>query len=180
MPNHEKTTQYWSHWLDLIQDLTRRLKAPPQQPIFILYFVSVMCGVGLLGTWMQILEGISTNTWPNLSNNLASYAIAVVASTFAEVVLSSRAGARDEDTQFGPAFQMFALCIVVVCVGLGMTAFTLSWTTSAIAAAFASLFLWWVVNAGNRILQEPDPVPAAPLGGKAEDALSGDLQDIQV
>lgn len=180
-PSNTESRQY-PHWREFKDDLLNKLQSPPQHPTFILYFIAVMLGVGLIGTWKELLDAIKNQVCPDVTGSISTYAIAVVASAFAEVVLSDKQDSSKESNprQWTPAFRMFALFMVVVSVGTGVAALELKWPFLAIAAAILSLLLWWVVNADNPTFKEPQMEEATPIGPIDPEAdLQGTLDNLK-
>ncbi len=176
------------HWMNLFALLWRRLISPLQFPIFVMYFVSLMFGAALIGTWSALWQSyVSKKLLADVPNSIATYAIALVAAAFADVVLEDNSRRTDDDTRSdsSPTFRMFALTLVIASGSLGVLALFFAptnteWSTFwACLAALMSMFLWWIVNADNPNLREADSDPAAPIGGDSPtDDLPGTLDDL--
>lgn len=154
-----------------------------------MYFISVMVGIGLIGTWTALWQSIATNTpSAEIPNSLATYAIALVAAAFAEVILDDGTPEDEErPSRSNSAFRMFALVMLIASIALGAIALILAsqnslrWSTwIALLATFLSLVLWWIVNAYNPHLSAPDVMANTPLGGPIEPSaeLNGNLEGI--
>ena len=149
-----------------------------------------MLGVGLVGTWSAVWESVSlSKLTSDVPNSIATYAIAVVAAAFAEVVLDNRERDSDEgdaNTFSDTTFRMFALSVVIIAVAFGLLALKLGdthWTGTffAVCAAAISLFLWWIVNADNPNLRVPTNLAKGPIGGQIDlsEDLPGSLDNIK-
>lgn len=154
-----------------------------------MYFVTLMFGVGLVGTWFAIWSAWSKGKLSSeVPDSLATYAIAVVASTFAEVVLNWTGKQNSPKEIFAEAtFRMLALTIVVGVVATSLVALNIATdhprlaTVMALCSSVASLTLWWIVNAKNPNLSTSPNSPTVPIGGGDEETLnplSGNLDSI--
>jgi hypothetical protein len=102
-------------------------------------------------------------------SHLAAALLAVVAAAFADAILE-----RDAND----SFRMLAFSIFVVTVILGVLTLYSQPCHQAnlfgILGAVLSLFLWWIVNATNRRLQDFD----GPTGGPVDRQVQGSLDGI--
>ena len=159
-----------------------RVKAPQGNPLFVIYFVSIVVLVAGLGIIITIVRHLTTTfaddtamiaSWKNIFEAAATYSIAISATALADVILS-RASAETR------AFKAIAIALTVL-VGLSFAAsFGLPFygaLTGAIVGVLLSLFQWWVINAHNANL---DDDPTDPTGGDPMRPLAGTLEGYKV
>jgi len=165
------------HWYQFREALKSRTSDPSHHPSYWGYFLVGVLLLGGLGIWVEILRIILSKNTPDLT----SLCVAI------NVFYPSLGCASALQFVWGEYPKMLrALAIVmcglfvVPCVLIAIfghyTGWVLFWE---IILSLISLWSWWITNADNRNLLDPDP-PTAYGPSNATEALGGTLQGFKV
>lgn len=138
-------------WKGFFKEIRERFKEPLSQPPFIGYFLLSIV-VGLLGVYFT-LGNILTNSLDDgheLGPSIATYFIAILATSFVDLNLSSKIKHRK-------SFLVFSLLILLV--GIALLVFSnlinSDWSIApSIFGLFLAWFLWIIANSEDKKFQE--------------------------
>lgn len=166
-------------WGDLWRELKKRTLQPLRHPSFVIYFVVAVIVVGGAGVWLELityLQAVAAKRCPSLDalrTALVTFFPALAGCACLQLIWA-------EDHQRAlRAFAilvLFAVSILALVLGLipaieHRTALFIGLFPSAIA-----LWIWWVANAKQPDLLDPD----APTGGDPNGPLAGDLRGFKI
>jgi hypothetical protein len=170
-------------WNELGKELVRRLVTPASHPEFIMYFSIITGLTGLIGVFTTVDAELRKCTVDhnNITLSLATYFIALIASSSADLVVSGEK----------KMLKVLGICLILSGVGLFWLTLILPHNWKYIPAIFGtllSLITWWVANSETSMLVKDLPViPEAPLGGAAIttndssiELLKGDVDGFQI
>ncbi len=162
------------HWVALGKELSIRAVEPFEYPTFIFFFIAIVIGVGGIGTWVELYRLAKPPEVPDshdgLATSLITFFFALVGTSCTQLII--------EESESKALRALGQLVLVLAFVGaaalaaVGMIsgqAGVLPWT---IASLFA-LLVWWIANAKNPGLRDPD----TPTGGSVSKKLPGNLSE---
>ncbi|GAB3222475.1 hypothetical protein [Spirosoma arcticum] len=168
----QKSKLDYSKWNDLVETTANRLKKPVSHPEFILYFSVIIVIVGLAGVFTTLeieLRNCLVNHG-NITLSIATYFIALLASSSADLILSSDDPAKSESQM--KILRLVGICSVLLGVGLFWLTNVFKDELGYIPAMFGlilALSTWWLANAENPNLTKPvDPSGANPTGNNLD------------
>lgn len=182
----------WKLWTRFGKEFGLRLCTPAKHPTLVFYFFVVVILVGGLGAWIPAVRIILSQAepdWGLVYSSVATSAMALLASTVAEVVLArhreEREGGREARTP--QEFVAFAFCLFVVGVLISTIVVALSTRqeNSLVTAVLAfvsfglALFLWWMGSYDNDTLAAKQPI-SAPTGGDDLNRISGKASGVMI
>ena len=143
----------------IIRPLTRLVKSVR----FFLYFFTVICVLGALGTWIsagQLWFGSESVSALNVYRNFATYTISIAVTALADCLV------RDQDDN--GTFRLFLLSMAVLSVIAAVIVLVTSnqermfWLS--VFGGFGFAWVWMNVHDSDRDLTESAPL--SPLGGE--------------
>lgn len=148
-------------WKTLFADIKGRFLTV-LAPSRLLYFISVVIGIGGLGAWRAL---------PNfdlLRANLATYAIGISAAAAVELVLPGSTS---------PAMRMLAISLGILACAISLTYQQLHAANLVWLAAICGWLLWIFSSSSNANIGSPSPLAAT---GGDTGAVAGDLSGFQM
>jgi len=156
------------------EELYRRFTEPKKYITFVFYFAFViflLAGIGwiipLVMVWYYGV-GHDYKELSIFSQSLSTYAIALAATSFVDLVISKddpKISRRPFKNLFSMAV-MFSFIIVVALTLWTFSAMSIGWSLFlAILGTILSLIIWWVANGDNAQYMEEPPSPSAATGG---------------
>lgn len=163
-------------WTGLGKELKKRTVEPLGHPSFVIYFVVAQIIAGGAGIWLELctyLLSSSPTSLAALRTALITFFPAVVGSACLQIIWA------EDDNRTLRAFATFML-IVMSIFALLIGLLTVIPNCRAIllgaCASAVSLWVWWIANAKQKDLLDPD----AALGGDTDSGLPGDLSKFKV
>lgn len=155
----EKNNGKWDHWIRLKLFIKERFSTPIGHPPFIFYFIFAIVIVGSAGIWIELLRHPSPEKTRNVLTAIATYIMAVAATSAFELILPNDNPASVKAASLSLSV---ILCLIVgTCMrygdGLGIIVL-------AILGYILTLAMWWAANGDNKDLQSPPPNPTASMG----------------
>jgi len=171
-----------SSWVELARELKKRTIEPLAHVSFVIYFVVAVIVIGGIGFWIELYAYLLFATPPaGQADPVSALRTAII--TFFPALTGSAclqlvwAESHQKSLR---AFGILFLCL--------MTVMALAISTNAVGnrsalvvgfvASIAALWTWWIANARQKDLLDIDP--DAPLGGKQDASLSGDLDGFSI
>jgi hypothetical protein len=178
-----------SHWAAVIDDFTSRCRKPWSSPPFVFYFFVIVLLAGGLGTWISLyklfqLDATATAdtvkfAQSDIYRNLATYALAILASSFADMLLSQSNATAVAHRSLVIYSLGFLLLETFVVMFAHATTNSFHGFIVTIAGTLCALVLWWITNADNSRLLEPPVSQTAPTGGDPQQNPRGTLTGIR-
>lgn len=168
-------------WVDLAEDLARRIIVPRYSAPFVMYLLSGVILLGGIAIWFELLRyaimahahWIDSKTNPaaelgSLLTAVHTFYPALAWSSAMQLALSNHARKRLKATSL-------ALGSVVLLLAVAMMVLTdilLPWISLLLGlfGVTIAIFLWWIANALDETYQDssPDKIGMAAKGGKAD------------
>ena len=167
-------------WVDLVEDLARRIIVPRYSAPFVMYLLSGVILLGGISIWFEVLRyAIATHAHEinpklpaadlgNLLTAVHTFYPALAWSSAMQLALSNQASKRLKATSL-------ALGSVVLLLAVAMMVLTEILLPSAslllgLVGVAIAIFLWWIANALDETYQDttPDKIGMAAKGGKAD------------
>jgi hypothetical protein len=168
-----------SHWQEFREILRERLCEPAKHPTYVMYFLGFIIIVGGFGFIESIVTFLNGDKWTDVElarviSACYTYFVAIAATAAVDFVLSLR------KRRFMLMFFLFGCLAVMILAVISMIVGTIKGHASAailptLVGYVASLFLWWLGNAGNPNLLDTDVEPSAPTGGDIQVPPAGNL-----
>lgn len=158
-------------WRGLSEILWQRFISPFSDPVYCLYFLSVIVVIGSLGVWIQFTTGLKDQ----IIISASTYFIAILATSTVTVIIKD----FDESVRrYRNALVLTSLFVFI----LGIAGFIIIYTSPSIClksvlstvGVFLSLVTWWVANADNSEIRKGSP-PNTKEVTDEEEPISGTL-----
>lgn len=177
-----------SKWKLLKIEFKTRISSPFKHPEFIIYFLVVICIIGIAGPLLTIYlerDLMHNGTNHHFSNkhvilSIASYFIALLTSSAVDLILSSKS-LVDQSQMLRKSWIMIGIgSIVIGIIFMGLSLATseiciLGYVISVIGLLF-SWFIWWITNAANPNLTDDSENALITIGGPPSNINSSSLQ----
>lgn len=156
----------------LIQELSRRWKAPIGQFSFWVYLIVSVIGVGAIGIWVEVSRAFDASKFDSngLITAIHTYFPAIAAGSALQLMLD----ANKEEHKFLRSFCVASSAIVILLTipfYRGSNNLTLLWFCGSCGILY-SLWLWWITNGCSGSFQDIDPKDS--LGANPNADLPGD------
>ena len=163
----------WENWSDFYDEIRERGKKPARHPTFVFYFAFVLIVGGGVGVWlpffancdcpqMEYGQPVEPSILLTTSRNMATYILAMVAASFADIMLS----------EVSRALRMVTYSLGILGAACGTLIFFIQWVPGACILAlfgvFFGLALWWLANADETKLHEKTVPPNEAVGRAPE------------
>ena len=165
-------------WIELGDEIKRRLWEPCKMPPFIFYFFAAIVIVGGIGVWIEVF----TANWMSVPTALSTYLLALSATSAADLILIDES--EDVSRTLALSLRMFAFLLLIAGVVLAIISLLINTNQvsarywCSIAGVVIALLLYWIANADSRRFDRFPP-PKEFIGGDAEEELKGSMEDIQ-
>lgn len=105
-----------NNWADLWDEINFRIRAPWQEPTFVIYFVGVLIVIGSFGILANIIEFINLECpkWPEITKSVGTYFIAVMGTAVADLNLNKEL----KKNRFHGSFVLIAFITFLISLGL--------------------------------------------------------------
>ncbi|WP_157935658.1 hypothetical protein [Bordetella trematum] len=166
---HRSPMKIQTHWHNLGSELKQRSLAPWKHPSFVIYFLIAVAGIGAAGVWLEIYRMFEQHF--DLANlRIAVYTFFPVLTATTGLQLIWAEGGMRSMRAF--SILIITICLLgwIICTAIKNHETSLWW---GIFFSILALWLWVITNA-----KQPDFLDAindAPIGGKLDRPLKGDL-----